>query len=62
MYSALEDISHQGIALYLDGQLATPEEIANRHFVNEQNIYMPDYVINNTGELVELRFDRIDAV
>lgn len=54
----LETIRQKGIALYLNGCSATPDEIANC-CVNEDTVYMPDYVIDETGMLREIRYDKI---
>lgn len=54
----LEHMHDSGIALYLDGEPATPSSIAGR-CVQEDTLYMADYVIDDKGILKELRYDRI---
>jgi hypothetical protein len=59
--SDLENISRQGISLYLDGKTATPDEIAF-HCVNEQSskyLYMPDYITDEKGRITEIRYDKV---
>jgi hypothetical protein len=59
--SKLEKISKLGVGLYLDGKMATPDEIAF-HCVNETSstyLYMPDYIMDETGTLTEIRYDKV---
>jgi hypothetical protein len=58
MVSRLEFIQQKGIALYLNGHSATPDEIASC-CVNEDTVYMPDYVMDEAGKLKEVRYDKI---
>lgn len=48
----------KGISLYLDGDPASSESVA-RCCVNEENLYMPDYVTDKEGKIKEIRYDRI---
>ncbi len=54
----LEIISRSGVCLFLEGQPATPEQIADC-CVCEESVYMADYVMDETGTLKELRYDRV---
>ncbi len=56
--SLLEYNQKKGVALYLNGRSATPDEIASR-CVNEEPLYMPDYVMDEAGILKEIRYDEI---
>ncbi len=56
--SHLEKISQNGVTLYLNGHSATPDEIA-KCCVNEDTVYMPDYVTDEKGVLKEVRYDKI---
>ncbi len=58
MKDRLEDISSQGIELYLDGLPASPSGIVER-FVREDVVYMPDFVINEEGILTQVRYDKV---
>lgn len=57
----LAEVSKQGVALYLDGHVSTPEEIARTYAINEDLVYMPDYVVDETGTLREVRYDKIEG-
>ena len=56
--SNLKNINNKGVALYLNGKTATPDEIA-RHCVNDETMYMPDYIMDNNGLLKEIRYDKV---
>ena len=47
-----------GIRLYLDGVRTTSESI-EQSCVNEETIYMPDYVTDKEGKIKEIRYDKI---
>ena len=56
----LEVMCQNGIALFLEGEPATPVEIAGK-CVGEDCCYMADYVIDDKGVLTELRYDRVSV-
>lgn len=55
----LEDISQQGVRLYIDGREASPREIVEKYYLNEEQIYMQDIVISDCGEWTEMHFDKV---
>jgi hypothetical protein len=57
---SLEELCAGGVALFLDGRPATPGEIANK-CREETEIYMPDYVLDDHGNLQELRYDKVSV-
>ncbi len=44
--------------MYLNGAPSTTEYIVS-HCVNEDTVYMPDYVTDGHGKIKEIRYDRI---
>lgn len=54
----LEQLERKGVKLYLNGVPSTTEYII-KHCVNEDTVYMPDYVIDENGKLKEIRYDQI---
>lgn len=56
--SLLEQLEKEGAKLYLNGAPSTTEYIVN-HCVNEDTVYMPDYVTDGHGKIKEIRYDRI---
>lgn len=47
-----------GIRLYMDGT-PTSSEYIEQKCVNEDTLYMPDYVTDKEGRIKEIRYDRI---
>lgn len=56
--SRLEQLEKEGTKLYLNGAPSTTEYIVN-NCVNEDTVYMPDYVTDGHGKIKEIRYDRI---
>ncbi len=54
----LQEWEKAGIRLYLDGA-PTSSEFIERNCVNEDTLYMPDYVTDKEGKIKEIRYDRI---
>lgn len=54
----LEGMERMGIKLYLNGVPSTTDYIV-KNCVNEDTIYMPDYVTDENGKVKEIRYDRI---
>lgn len=54
----LQEWEKAGIRLYLDGA-PTSSEYIEQNCVNEDTLYMPDYVTDNEGRIKEIRYDRI---
>jgi len=59
-YSRLKWFDYGGVVLYLEGKISSPEEITLRCCQEQGIIYMADYVLDDFGQLRELRYDRID--
>lgn len=56
--SRLEDMEKEGVKLYLNGVPSTTEYII-RNCVEEDTVYMPDYVTDRNGKIMEIRYDRV---
>lgn len=54
----LEQVCDSGVALFLEGEPSSPEEIAGR-CIREESIYMADYILDEQGILKELRYDKV---
>ena len=51
-----------GAKLYLEGERASAQEVAWTCMINEEAIYMPDYVLDESGRIAELRYDRVRQI
>lgn len=49
-----------GVALTVEGKAVPAEDIADLCVIREAGAYMRDYISDDQGKLVELRFDRIE--
>lgn len=58
LFLELENIQEQGIAIYLEGEKSTPENVTDILCVQEEISYMRDYVYDE-GVLKELHFDKV---
>lgn len=55
----LEGVLRRGVELYLEGKPTSPADILEC-MVNEEALYMPDFVLDDNGELIQIRYDRIN--
>ena len=55
----LKKISGQGVDLYLEGKPASPDEIAKKFFVGEDAVDMPEEVMDESGKLTQVRYDKV---
>lgn len=54
----LEQMSSQGVELFVDGQAALPKDAAAKA-VHENSPYMADYVFGDAGNIEQIRFDQV---
>lgn len=59
MKDDLEAYNEQGITLRLSGKRASSSRIANVCCIRESGSYMGDYVLDESGRLVEICFDKV---
>ena len=55
----LSKVANEGTKLYINDELTTPEVIA-QICMEDTAVYMPDYVVDRFGTLVEIRFDKVE--
>lgn len=58
MSTLLEQMSSRGVELFVDGRAALPKDAAARA-VREDSPYMADYVFGDTGNIEQVRFDKV---
>ena len=58
MRARLEQMRRSGVALFVDGQEALPDEVVSKA-VQENSPYMADYVLDASGIIEQIRFDRV---
>ncbi len=58
MLLQLEQMRQSGVALFVDGRAALPNEAVSKA-VRENSPYMADYVMSASGTIEQVRFDRV---
>lgn len=56
----LEQLQKRGVALFVDGVAALPDEAAAKA-VQEDSPYMADYVLGTAGNIEQVRFDKVTS-
>ena len=54
----LTQLREQGVVLFVDGKRALPGEAADMT-VQEDSVYMADYVLGDAGNIEQVRFDKV---
>ena len=54
----LERMRSYGVELFMDGKVVLPRDAAAKT-VSEDSPYMADYVLGRTGNIEQIRFDRV---
>ena len=58
MLLSLEQMSKNGVEVFVDGQAVLPIEAVSKA-VREDSPYMEDYVFGATGDVEQVRFDKV---
>ena len=58
MLAHLEQMERCGVALFMDGREVVSTEIVAKA-VRENSPYMADYVLDDVGAVLQVRFDRV---
>ncbi|MGN0351609.1 MAG: hypothetical protein ACI4ES_08145 [Roseburia sp.] len=61
LFMELQSYENQGITIWLEGFLSTPMHVTSKLSLNEENLYMRDYIFDE-GVLKEVRFDKINHI
>ncbi|MDO4293692.1 MAG: hypothetical protein Q4C65_10755 [Eubacteriales bacterium] len=57
----LEQMEESGVDFYLNGERASPKEIIGKCCLREKAVYMPDFVMDEEGNLREVRYDEVTS-
>ncbi|MCI8530223.1 MAG: hypothetical protein HFH82_13895 [Lachnospiraceae bacterium] len=58
MLLCLEQMTKRGVELFVDGQAVLPVEAVSKA-VQENSPYMADYVLDASGMIQQVRFDKV---
>ncbi|MCF2683747.1 hypothetical protein [Faecalicatena contorta] len=60
MFQELTGYEKKNVELKINGAPASPMQIVQAHLMREHNEYMREYVLDEEGDIKELRFQRIE--
>ena len=60
LFLELTDYEKKQVGLKIDGEPASPMQIVHAHMMKEENGYMRDYVLNESGDIKEVRFTSVN--
>lgn len=58
LFMELRTLEECGVGIWMEGKISSSKNVTETMFVNEDSIYMRDYIFNE-GVLEELHFDKI---
>lgn len=58
-YDVLSEYERQGIKVSIQGVCFPVEKSAEIMSVNEDECYMPDLIMDNSGKVIEVNYDKI---
>lgn len=56
---SLEQLRSAGVEFFVDGEEVSPAEALKRT-VQEEFVYMADYIVGSSGKITQVNFDKID--
>ena len=62
LFAELSEFERYGIHMRIDGECASPLQIAAAHMVKEKSTYMRDYILDEDGHVEELCFNKVKSL
>lgn len=62
LFEELSEYERYGIQMRIEGENASPMQIAAAHMVKEKCSYMRDYILDENGHVEELRFNKVKNI
>lgn len=59
LFAELSEYERYGIRMCMEGESASPMQIAAAHMLKEQSSYMRDYVLDDYGHVEEVCFNKV---
>lgn len=59
LFEELSEYERYGIRMRMDGESASPMQIATAHMIKERGSYMRDYIWDDNGHVEELCFNKV---
>ena len=61
LFKELVNYEKHGVSLWKDDCPSSPVDIVNSEVLQEEAVYMRDYIANEKGVLIEIHFNRISV-
>ena len=61
LFKELVNYEKHGVSLWMDECPSSPVDIVNSEVLQEEAVYMRDYIANEKGVLIEIHFNRISG-
>ena len=55
----LRHYQKDGIKIFFEDHLSSPQEVVRMMMVHDDEVFMPDYVMDKHDRLVQIRFDQV---
>ena len=49
-----------GVSIFFEDQPSTPAEVVTMMMIHDDEVYMPDYIMDKQDKLVQIRFDQVE--
>lgn len=59
LFAELTQYERSGVKMQIDGYPASPMQIVSAYMVKEESTYMRDYILDETGCLEKLDFNKV---
>ena len=61
LMAMLEHYQADGVSIFFDDRPSSPREVVMMLMVHDDEIYMPDYIMDKQDKLVQIRFNQVVA-
>lgn len=59
LMAMLKKYQSDGILIYFEEHLSSPREVVRTMAVHDDEVFMPDYVMDRNDRLVQIRFNKV---
>ncbi len=59
LMTMLKKYQSDGILIYFEEHLSSPREVVRTMAVHDDEVFMPDYVMDKDDRLVQIRFNKV---
>lgn len=59
MLAFYEGLQCRGVEFFVDGEVMSLQDV-KKNALQEESVYMADYVMDEQGAIIQVRFDKVD--